>query len=215
VVVLNDGTRITIQPPRPPAVFEVTGPWQVRFAPGLGAPAGAVEFEKLVSWPEHKDAGIRHFSGAATYRTTFTLPEITPGASRTTWLDLGEVAVIAEVKLNGRDLGILWKPPFRVPVDGVGKSGANDLAVRVVNLWPNRMIGDAALPEDDIEWQTGGRRGQYPAKWPDWLIQGRPRPSGRISFCTRKDVYAKDAPLLTSGLLGPVTLRTVEKITVK
>jgi len=68
------------------------------------------------------------------------------------------------------------------------------------------MIGDAALP-DDMDWQPAAKGNQLPARWPDWLLQGKPRPSGRIAFCTRKDVSTKDSPLLPSGLLGPVRSR--------
>ncbi len=68
------------------------------------------------------------------------------------------------------------------------------------------MIGDAALP-DDMDWQPAAKGNELPARWPDWLLQGKPRPSGRIAFCTRKDVYTKDSPLLPSGLLGPVCIR--------
>ena len=121
--------------------------------------------------------------------------------------------MIAAVKLNGRDLGIHWKPPFRVDVTDALKAGANELEISVTSLWPNRMIGDATLP-DDIEWQKG-RRGQYPAQWPDWLVKGTPRPSGRIAFCTRRAVYDKDDTLLPSGLIGPVVLRAVEQTEVK
>jgi len=113
------------------------------------------------------------------------------------------------VKLNGRELGILWKPPFRLEVSDALHAGANELEIRVTSLWPNRMIGDAALP-DDVEWGRAGRKNTYPVKWPDWLVNGTARPSGRVTFCTRKDVYAKDDPLLPSGLLGPVTLRATD-----
>jgi hypothetical protein len=129
------------------------------------------------------------------------------------FLDLGNVQVIAEVRLNGRDLGILWKPPFRVDVTDTLKPGANELEVRVTTLWPNRMIGDAALP-DDVPWNRQRPKGAYPVRWPDWLVNGTPRPSGRITFCTRKDVYAKDDPLLPSGLIGPVNLREVKRVVV-
>lgn len=186
----------------------ISGPWQITFPPNLGAPPSAT-FENLVSWPDRPEPGIRYFSGTATYRTTFE-SKIENNKSKI-YLDLGDVQVIAQVKLNGRDLGILWKPPFRVDVTDALKSGANDLEIQVTNLWPNRMIGDALLP-DDIEWKKPGRRGgttsrgPYPERWPDWMLQGQPRPSGRIAFCTRKDVYQKDDPLLPSGLLGPVKL---------
>ena len=203
---MSDGKRLTLAPPASPREFAVTGPWQVRFPAGLGAPA-STQFDQLLSWPAHADPGICYFSGTATYEKDFELPAELFGADRELYLDLGEVAVIAGVKLNGRDLGTLWKPPFRVRVDGTAKPGVNRLEVRVTNLWRNRMIGDAALP-DDVAWNRERARGAYPAKWPDWLVQATTRPSGRISFCTRKDVYSKDDPLLPSGLLGPVKVQT-------
>ena len=125
--------------------------------------------------------------------------------------DLGDVQVIAEVSLNDRDLGIHWKPPFLVDVSSAIRAGENELKVRVTNLWPNRMIGDAALP-DDVMWNRERPAGAYPASWPAWLVQGQPRPSGRIAFCTRKDVYGQDDPLLPSGLIGPVRLVTVGEV---
>jgi hypothetical protein len=209
-VVREDGQRTALQAPALPAPVTVDGPWQVAFPPNLGAPASAA-FDRLLSWPDHADAGIRFFSGTATYTKTFELPAALFGKDREITLDLGRVEVIAQVALNGQKLPTLWKPPFRLRVDGVAKSGANALEVRVTNLWPNRMIGDAMLP-DDIEWQSARKGSSLPAKWPEWLVKGQPRPSGRIAFCTRKDVYAKDDPLLPSGLLGPVTVQTVLKV---
>lgn len=213
-VVFDDGRRVEIKPTALPAPITVAGPWQVSFPPHLGAPASA-QFDQLISWSEHREAGIRFFSGTATYRTKFKSPDSTFRIPHSAvFLDLGDVQVIAQVRLNGRDLGILWKPPFRVEVTDALKTGDNDLEIRVTNLWPNRMIGDAALP-DDIEWKGPGRRGAYPANWPDWLVQGKPRPSGRLAFCTRKDVYAKDDALLPSGLLGPVQLRVAVPVELK
>jgi len=182
----------------------IAGSWEVHFPPGLGAPA-SVKLDKLISLSDHADSGVKYFSGTAVYRTTFQSQ--IPNRKSKIFLDLGKVQVIAQVKLNGRDLGILWKPPFRVEVTEALKPGANELEVRVTNLWPNRMIGDDALP-DDVPWNRQRPRGAYPAKWPDWLVNGTPRPSGRIAFCTRKDVYKSTDPLLPSGLIGPVTLNT-------
>ena len=123
---------------------------------------------------------------------------------------------MAEVELNGKNLGVLWKPPFRVRVDGVTKAGANTLVVKVTNLWRNRMIGDAALP-DDIHWKPRVPKSELfvPAEWPEWMLKGQPRPSGRISFSPRKDVYTAKDPLQQSGLLGPVTLQTTQPISAK
>lgn len=193
----------------PQPVQTIAGPWQVSFPPRLGAPSSAA-FDQLISFPAHTDPGIRHFSGTATYQNDIEIPAGRLGAGSELYLDLGDVEVMAGVELNGTDLGVLWKPPFRVRVDGVAKPGTNHLVVRVTNLWRNRMLGDTALP-NDIHWQGNGKRNAYPAKWPDWLVNGQPRPSGRIAFCTRKDVYPKNAPLLPSGLLGPVTLQARPK----
>ena len=192
----------------------LTGPWQVSFPPNLGAPATAT-FDKLSSWSENSEPGIRFFSGTATYRTEFDWkpetgkPEI--------YLDLGQVDVMAEVELNGKNLGVLWKPPFRVRVDGVAKVGANTLVVKVTNLWRNRMVGDAALPDNDMNWKPRAPKSELfvPGGWPEWMLQGKPRPSGRITFCTRKEVYAAKDPLLQSGLLGPVTLQITGTISAK
>ncbi len=230
----NDGARATVKAPPLPEPLTIGGPWDVSFPPHLGAPASA-KLDKLASLSENAVPGIKYFSGVATYRKVFDfVPEVSgqkPEVSRSKdsksdlrplisdlsrrfILDLGDVEVIAAVKLNGRDLGIHWKPPFRVDVTEALKAGANELEVSVTTLWPNRMIGDATLP-DDIEWKKGGRRGQYPEKWPDWLLKGQPRPSGRIAFCTRRAVYDKDDALLPAGLLGPVVLRAVEQTEVK
>ncbi|HWI56466.1 MAG TPA: glycosyl hydrolase, partial [Bacillota bacterium] len=117
-------------------------------------------------------------------------------------LDLGRVAVMAEVKLNGKDLGILWKPPFRVDVTAALKPGENLLEVKVVNLWINRQIGDESLPEDSERNPNGTLK-----VWPKWLEEGKPSPTGRFTFTSWR-LYMKGDPLVESGLLGPVTLRT-------
>jgi hypothetical protein len=129
-------------------------------------------------------------------------------------LDLGKVQVIAEVKVNGQDLGILWKPPFRVDITREVKPGENQLQVEVVNLWPNRLIGDEQLAED-CEWRThGADYGDPLLKWPAWLLEGKPSPAGRLSFATWKH-WNKDSPLLESGLLGPVTIKCLQQVTLK
>ena len=184
----------------------INGPWTVHFPPGLGAPTSA-KFDSLVSWTERRETGIRYFSGTAAYTTDFEVVAGTLGNDRELWLDLGDVQVIAEVKLNGKDLGILWKPPFRLNATAALKPGRNELEIRVTNLWPNRMIGDEQLP-DTTEWQE---KKPLVAQWPAWLLEGKPRSDGRITFCTRQ-VYKKSDPLLESGLIGPVRLVTVRTI---
>ena len=92
------------------------------FQEGRGAPAKAT-FEKLISWPDHEDKGIKYFSGTATYRKTINIPADRFGENRSLLLDLGSVKEIAEVRLNGQDLGILWKAPFRVDITKAAKAG--------------------------------------------------------------------------------------------
>lgn len=186
--------------PQAPAPIPLSGPWELRFPPGWGAPESVV-LDKLISWPEHPDDGVKHFSGTAAYHKTLHIPADRLGQGEALFLDLGRVAVIAEVKLNGHDLGILWKPPFRVEITGAAKAGANQLEVRVTNLWINRLIGDERKPAY-LEWTASGG----PAEWPDWLADGGPVPeTGRYTFTTWHH-YDEDSPLLESGLLGPVTL---------
>ena len=117
------------------------------------------------------------------------------------FLDLGKVAVMAEVTLNGKPLGILWKPPYRVEVSDALRDGENTLEVNVVNLWVNRMIGDELLPEDSVRDPSN----DILRTWPQWLQDGKPSPMGRFTFCTTR-LWKKGDPLVESGLLGPVML---------
>jgi hypothetical protein len=181
----------------------------LRFAPGGGAPDRVV-LEKLASWSDHGDPGVKYYSGAATYVKTIVVPAKMFGSGRRMFLDLGKVRVIAEVRLNGKPQGILWKAPFRVDVTDSAKAGGNSIEIKVVNLWPNRMIGDEQLPEDSRRDPNGnvyGMRGPVLTEWPLWLLDGKSSPTGRHTFTTWKP-WPKDASLLESGLLGPVTLHS-------
>ncbi|TAN38242.1 MAG: hypothetical protein EPN23_02810 [Verrucomicrobia bacterium] len=185
-----------------PAPQEITGPWELSFPPNWGAPA-KVMLDKLISWTEHPDAGVKYFSGTATYRKNL---EFKPQNLKSKiFLDLGLLKNIAEVKLNGHDLGILWKPPFRIEVTDALRDGQNELEVRITNLWPNRLIGDEQLP-DDREWN-----GIQLKKWPPWVLAGKPSPTGRFTFTTWHHWTQADQPL-PSGLFGPVLLRTAVQV---
>ncbi|MBI4892672.1 MAG: hypothetical protein HY821_18755 [Acidobacteria bacterium] len=174
----------------------IKGPWSVQFDAKLGGPAAAVEFETLEDWTRRPEPGIRHYSGTAVYRKRINVPAGLAGRPLT--LDLGAVREMARVRIDGKELGVVWHAPFRLPMQLA--AGEHELAIEVVNLWPNRMIGDAALPED-AEWNEKGRL----KAWPQWLLDGRSSPTGRITF-THVRTYSKDAPLLPSGLLGPVRI---------
>jgi hypothetical protein len=160
-----------------PVLEQLTGPWEVRFTPGWGAPI-QVTFTNLVSWTDFPDAGVRDYSGSATYTKEFEMPALRPG--ETIMLDLGKVEVLASVKLNGQDLGVVWKEPCALDVTGALKPGRNTLEVRVVNTWVNRLIADSALPLEK-----------------------------RLTWTTNNPYHPGDS-LLPSGLLGPVVLRATD-----
>ncbi len=127
----------------PPSRME--GPWAVRFPEGWGAPA-QTEFAALHSWTDDSDEGIRYFSGIATYSKDVLLRPALLEGNRHLYLDLGEVRDLARVRWNGKDLGILWKAPFRVEITAAAKPGSNRIEIDVANMWINRLTGDRLLP---------------------------------------------------------------------
>jgi len=187
------------------ATREIAGPWTLRFPDGWGAPK-QVGLDKLISWTEHSDPGVRYFSGTARYSKDFDVPASMVGSDRSVVLDLGKVMNFAEVTLNGKKLAVLWKEPFRADVTGLMRAGRNHLEVSVTNLWPNRIIGDEQYP-DDCQWN-----GNTIAQIPQWVTGGGTRPQKeRYTFATWK-FYNKDSKLLESGLLGPVVLYSAKRL---
>lgn len=177
--------RLAPNPAAPVPIMALEGAWQVSFQPGRGAPQQAV-FDSLIAWDQHPDAGINYFSGTATYRKEFTLNDLQ--ASQRARLQLGTVHCLAQVRLNGKDLGVIWTAPWALDLTGVLRPGRNELEIEVTNTWMNRLIGDAGLPpeqritQSNLTLETGKRTLK--------AFQG----------------YASEDPLMTSGLLGPVRL---------
>ena len=186
---------------------DLSGPWRVAFQTGRGAPA-AIELPELKSLHLNADPAVKYFSGTASYTHALEVPAQFLAASRRVVLDLGRVEVLARVVVNGQDLGVVWKEPYRLDVTDAVHAGKNSLEVRVTNLWVNRLIGDEQLPEEDA-FGLSDERGVEAAgirKLPAWYQQGKPKPSGgRVTFTTWR-FYNKDEPLVASGLLGPVRL---------
>jgi len=163
--------------PRLRPVTELAEGWDVSFDPNWGGPA-TVRFERLEDWTKRPEAGIRYYSGTATYRRLFDLDaERLARTSGDCYLDVGDVQVMASVRLNGRDLGVVWCDPWQVEIPaGLLRDRGNELEIRVANLWLNRLIGDAGLP-----------------------------PEQRRTWTTRNPFH-KETPLVPSGLLGPVRI---------
>jgi hypothetical protein len=155
----------------------IGGPWQVKFPENLGAPPSIV-METLTDWTAHADPGVRHFSGTARYLTSFTLSTVHCETGKQVILDLGEVKEVAEVTVNGRNLGIAWKQPNRIDITPAIRAGENQLEIAIANLWNNRIVGDLKNPDQP--------------------------PVARTNI---KNKFNAKSPLLPSGLLGPVTLR--------
>jgi len=155
----------------------IGGPWTVTFPINHGAPK-RIELPRLKSLSEHKNEGVKHFSGTATYSCNFTLPNMRRGDRL--FLDLGGVSNLAEVRVNGTNLGVLWKPPFTVEVTDDVQTGKNTLIIAVTNTWRNRLIGDAGLPAE---------------KRTTWTWH-------------RKTWFSPRENLEPSGLIGPVLLQS-------
>ncbi|MDR0844713.1 MAG: glycoside hydrolase family 2 [Tannerella sp.] len=151
----------------------VGGVWKVAFDPKWGGPA-ETEFKQLVSWSEHPDKGIKYYSGTAVYKNTLTINET--DLQYRIMLHLGELHNLCEVSINGQLAEVWWKEPFSGDITDYLHAGENTLEIKVVNLWPNRLIGDQFLPEDKRFTKTN-------------VVK-----------------FTKESPLLPSGLLGPVSL---------
>ncbi len=164
-------------------VASVTGAWNVNFQKERGAPAQTT-LNTLASLTENTDSGIKYFSGTAAYDNTVDVPAMAKNASYI--LDLGEVKNIAEVIINGKNVGTVWKKPFRIDITEALKVGRNTLQVNVTNLWVNRLIGDA---QPDPVRRSDGTAGV----------------TSKVTFTTIP-FYKADSPLLPAGLLGPVRL---------
>jgi len=186
--------------PERETLLKITGPWQVQFDMDSGGPEQPVTFPELTDWADHDMEAIRYYAGSATYTRELELPASLLVPDTSLFLDLGRVEIVAAVRLNGQNLGVAWKAPYRVAVGDAARAGVNVLEVRVANLWVNRLIGDDLLPEDSERKPDGTLKA-----WPQWLLEGKTSPTGRHSFATWRH-WNREDPLQPSGLLGPVTL---------
>lgn len=184
--------EINLTEPKPIAV--INGPWDVSFDTKWGGPEKIV-FDELVDWTQHSECGVKYYSGIATYRKTFDLPDANL-SDGDLYLDLGDVCYIARVRLNGKDLGVVWTAPWRREITNQVRARDNRLEIEVANLWTNRLLGDQQEPDANVR----------TVQWPSGLLEGKTWPAGRYTFTTMHLDKVK-LPLLKSGLLGPVTIQ--------
>jgi len=203
-----DGTSQRVKVKNIPTPLEVKGPWKVSFTSTYKA-TEPIEMPSLISLSEHANEEVKHFSGTAVYDIGLIVPSNMINKNQRITLDLGVVQVIAEVILNGKSLGVVWKPPYRVDVTDMLVKGKNSLQIKVANQWVNRLIGDRNLP-DDCEWttKTGSTApGMGLLKVPEWVVNNTPRPSEqRKAFVGWQWPHLAEKEVLPSGLIGPVHL---------
>ena len=180
VVFRKPTTQMSRSEPTPVSTVVATlhGPWTVNFLPDLGAPA-SITLPRLISWSDSTDTGVKYFSGSGTYTKTIQAPSSWFKKNSHLWIDLGSVKNLADVTVNGKDLGIVWHTPYRVDATEALKRGANEVTIKVTNAWVNRLIGDQ-----------------------------QPNVTKKYTFTDFKP-YRADSPLLASGLLGPVQISAV------
>ena len=166
--------------PEPREIAQIKGPWKVQFDTSRGGPQKSVIFDKLMDWSQNKNDRIKYYSGTAIYTNSFEVPKVSGGSHL--YLNLGKVAVMAKVSINGQRVGGVWTPPRRVDITNAIHAGKNQLKVEVVNTWVNRLIGDSRLP-----------KGQ------------------RLTWAAVNS-YKPDSPLVSAGLLGPVTLQKIDNL---
>jgi hypothetical protein len=168
-------SSLTVARPVETVLATIQGPWIIKFQPERGAPE-QITLDSLSAWDQNTNPGVKYFSGTGTYNKNMNFSEewLTPGNEL--WLDLGKVKNLADVSINGKSIGIIWKPPFRINITNAVKKGANTLEIKVTNLWVNRLIGDL---------QPGVRN--------------------KFTYTTMP-FYKADSPLQPSGLLGPVQI---------
>ena len=177
----------------------------------MGEQVKVVEWPELKDWSSDADPDIKYFSGTATYKCKVENVKCKIGGrAGRVFLNLGEVKNIATVTINGKTFPVLWKPPYRVDITEAVENGERDsldIKVKVTNLWPNRLIGDDALPEGDVhynpktkKWKGGGLK-----SIPKRVFENKPPLEGRHTFTTWRH-WKSDDKLLPSGLLGPVRI---------
>lgn len=181
-VIFQSGLRKQLTTQGLPTPEIVPAKWWVSFQKDRGAPDQAVLFNRLESWTSRPEEGIRHFSGTATYAQGVNVSRQRLRPGRSVYLDLGDVRHLAEVFVNDKPLGVLWKPPYRVDITAAVTPGANKIEVRVTNVWKNRLVGDQKLPV-----------------------------ASRLTW-TFYPFYKADDSLVESGLLGPVRLLSSESV---
>ncbi|MDE3188760.1 MAG: glycoside hydrolase [Acidobacteriota bacterium] len=142
--------------------MDLSRQWKVTF----GETGLSEDQDHLASWSD--DAKTQFYSGVATYRKSFNLQHAAQPHGARLLLDFGPgiaeslpspsaphtmrayivppVREAAEVYLNGKRAGVVWRPPYRLDVTAYVHDGENDLRIVVGNTAINSLAGQP-LPD--------------------------------------------------------------------
>ncbi len=194
-----------------PSTSPLEGLWSVNFQPKLEQ-SFSMEFPSLIDFSEHPDSRVKYFAGTASYKIVFSSEQV--AGNKQYLLDMGILNDIVSVRLNGKDLGVDWYPPYQIDISNALKQGRNELEISVTTNWANRLIGDEKEPAD-FEWGADREQfGRAMKSFPNWFINNQPRPStGRKGFLLWY-YYRPDSNLKPAGLVGPVkiTARNIQTL---
>lgn len=188
----------------------MSAPWKVRFSPKLDKPF-ELGIDSLKDFSQFDDTRVKYFAGTAEYTQLVHLDATAIKPDSRVILDLGELHDIAVLKVNGKQVGVLWYPPYRTDVTDYVQAGNNTIEIEVTNNWANRLIGDEQHPED-FEWGSdrGEKLGRAILAYPEWFLHNSPRPSKERKTFSIWHYYRKHSPLKPAGLLGPVKINIIQ-----
>lgn len=171
----------------------IEGSWNVAFDSKFGGPEN-IQFDELEDWTKHEMRGIKYYSGIASYKKTIQMDGLN---DKSYYIDLGAVNDMARVKVNGKEMGVIWCAPWRIDISSALKEGSNELEIEVANRWINRLLGDQQEPDADVR----------TVKFDNGLMGGQKFNAGRYTFTTKTAMRSfNHKEPLSSGLLGPVTI---------
>jgi len=178
-------------------VKTIDGAWEVCFNPKFGGPEN-IQFDKLQDWTKHEMRGVKFYSGIAKYKKDIQIDKL---ENKPYYIDLGVVNDIARVKLNGKDMGVIWCAPWRLDISAALKQGTNELEIEVANRWINRLLGDRQEPDANVR----------TVKFENGFLGGQEYKTGRYTFTTKQAMESfKFTEPLPSGLMGPVRIMAIE-----
>jgi hypothetical protein len=167
------------------APVEIKEEWDLKFAGGGPVLPSDRKLSSLISWTETGGEEVKNFSGTVVYSIKFRKPA---GKADAYQIDLGKVCSSARVSLNGKEIGVLIGPKFKVTVDKKLLKDKNTLEVKVSNLMANRI---AYMDRNKIEWKKF-----YNINF-----------SARLRENAKNGIFdASDWKPMESGLIGPVSL---------